>query len=82
MNWIRIILRRWCGPASPAEPPEIARARQLIAAIDAGGIPLDARRVRAIAEALGLEVSSRAPLAETVARIRAALRRHDGGGAT
>ena len=32
------------------------RAQALIAAIDAGGIPLDAGRVNAIARGLGLEV--------------------------
>lgn len=56
-------------------PSEIMRARQLIEAIDAGGIPLDPRRIARIAEDLGLEVSSRARAEDTVERIRAALKR-------
>ena len=59
----------------PAEASEIAQARKLIAAIDAGGIPLNPARVNHIARNLGLEVSSRAPVAETIERIRAALTR-------
>jgi hypothetical protein len=58
---------------------DYARARQLIEAIDRGGIPLNAAKVNAIARALGLEVSPRARLEETVQRIRQALSRapHD-----
>ena len=59
-----------------AEPEEIRQARKLIAAIDRGGLPLNAARVNAIARALGLEVSRQAVLADTVERIRAALARH------
>ena len=51
------------------------RAQALIAAIDAGGIPLDAGRVNAIARGLGLEVSTKAPVADTITRIREALQR-------
>lgn len=54
---------------------EIARARQLIAAIDAGGIPLDPRRISRIAEDLGLEVSRKERVEKTIERIRAALGR-------
>ncbi|HLO63515.1 MAG TPA: hypothetical protein VK165_11210 [Azonexus sp.] len=49
------------------------RARNLIAAIDRGGIPLSAAKVNAIARDLGLEVSARAPLDGTLERIRQAL---------
>ena len=56
-------------------PAEITRARQLIAAIDAGGIPLDPRRITQIAESLGLEVSKKAQTNDTIERIRAALKR-------
>jgi len=56
---------------------EIERARQLIRAIDAGGVPLDPRRITRIAEDLGLEVSRKAQTQETIERIRAAVRRHD-----
>ena len=69
-HWLR-------GPkASPEPQSEIARARQLIAAIDAGGIPLDRRHIVRIAESLGLEVSRKEPMDKTIARIRAALGRY------
>lgn len=71
-------LRDWCSiRLRPAAAPlsDIEQARTLIAAIDAGGIPLNPLRVNTIARSLGLEVSRRAPVEETIARIRAALRR-------
>lgn len=46
------------------------RAQSLIAAIDAGGIPLNPAIVNDIARKLGLEVSMQAPMDETIARIR------------
>jgi len=49
------------------------QAARLIAAIDAGGLPLNPARVNDIARQLGLEVSRKAPLEDTLARIRAAL---------
>jgi hypothetical protein len=55
--------------------PEVAAARALIRAIDAGGVPLNPARVNQIARALGLEVSTRAAQEETIERIRAALAR-------
>lgn len=55
---------------------EIKRARMLIDAIDRGGIPLNPARVNAIARDLGLEVSRKAPVEETVERIRGCLARH------
>lgn len=60
--------------AAPAAA-ERAQAQALIAAIDAGGMPLNPARVNQIARSLGLEVSPRAPMADTIARIRAALQR-------
>lgn len=54
---------------------ERAQAQALIAAIDAGGLPLNPARVNQIARALGLEVSTHAPMEDTIARIRAALQR-------
>lgn len=74
---MKTLLRRLFGKAwRPARlPDEVARARQLIVAIDAGGIPLDPRRITRIAEDLGLEVSRKARPEETVERIRAALKR-------
>lgn len=62
-------------------PPEIRRARELVAAVDAGGVPLNPARVNAIARDLGLEVSRQEAVEQTIVRIRAALARHDGGGA-
>ena len=59
----------------PAVLDDYDRARNLIAAIDRGGIPLNAAKVNAIARDLGLEVSARAPLDGTVERIRLALSR-------
>lgn len=61
--------------ATPAEPSEMQRACDLIAAVDRGGIPLNPARVNHIARGLGLEVSSKAPVEETIARIRTLLAR-------
>jgi len=62
-------------------PPEavsdIEQARRLLAAIDRGGIPLNPARVNAVARNLGLEVAKRAAVEDTVARLRAAVRRAD-----
>lgn len=69
MRWLPLLFRRR-RPSSPEQ-----RARELIAAIDAGGLPLNAAIVNDIARALGLEVSTRARLEDTIARIRAALQR-------
>jgi len=66
------------APAAPELPPELAQARALIAAIDAGGIPLYPGKVNQIARALGLEVSREAPVEATVARIRALLQEAGG----
>ena len=57
------------------KPTEIQRAKQLISAIDAGGIPLDPTRIIRIAEDLGLEVSRKARMEDTIERIRAAIER-------
>lgn len=57
-------------PPSPEQ-----RARDLIAAIDAGGLPLNPARVNDIARQLGLEVSTKAPMPHTIERIRQALQR-------
>ncbi len=46
------------------------RALNLVAAVDAGGIPLNTARVNHIARALGLEVSRHARVEDTIARIR------------
>ena len=69
LNW----LRRRFAKAPPLS--DIERARRLIDAIDRGGIPLNPAKVNAIARNLGLEVSRRAPVEHTIARIRACLSR-------
>lgn len=68
------LLRRLFGQPAKA-PTEIQRARQLITAIDAGGIPLNPAIVSQIARNLGLEVSPKAPVEQTIERIRRALER-------
>ena len=54
---------------------DIDQARNLIAAIDRGGIPLNPAKVNAIARNLGLEVSKKAAVEETIQRLREAIRR-------
>lgn len=58
-------------PASTVEQ----RAQSLLAAIDAGGIPLNPAIVNDIARKLGLDVSMQAPMDETITRIRTAVNR-------
>lgn len=71
LTWIR---KRWFRRAPLSH---IEQARRLIDAIDHGGIPLNPAKVNAIARSFGLEVSRRAPVEQTVERIRACLRRID-----
>ena len=59
----------------PALPSELARAKDVLAAIDKGGMPLNPARINAIARDLGLEVRRNAPVEETIQRIRAAVLR-------
>lgn len=74
IKWL--LCRIFGGPSKPIDRPmEIARAHQLIAAIDAGGIPLDPKRITKVAEDLGLEVSRKEQSKVTIERIRAALKR-------
>jgi hypothetical protein len=61
-------------PVKKTPSPE-QRARDLVKAIDAGGVPLNPARVNDIARQLGLEVSPRASMADTIERIRQALAR-------
>ncbi len=62
------------APPRPSRDPTV-NARALIKAIDAGGLPLNPARVNDIARQLGLEVSTRAPMEQTIERIRKALQR-------
>jgi hypothetical protein len=73
MRW----LTRWFSRPPPPALSDSQRARDLIAAVDAGGMPLSPARVNAIARSLGLEVSAQDPVDQTVARIRAAVARMD-----
>ncbi|MFT7324535.1 MAG: hypothetical protein ACI90C_000123 [Rhodoferax sp.] len=66
------LLKTWFAPHN-SKPPEVQRAIDLIAAIDAGGVPLFPGRVNEIARSLGLEVALTAPIEETIERIRVAL---------
>ena len=66
--------KAWLSRRRP-EPSEWQRAADLIAAIDRGGLPLNPARVNDIARNLGLEVSTRARVEDTIARIRQALHR-------
>lgn len=68
LDWFKSMLAPLPDPS-----PDRQRALDLIAAIDAGGMPLNPARVNDIARKLGLEVSTRAPVEDTIARIRAAL---------
>ncbi len=69
-RWFRSLFRR-----RSTLPPEIQAACDLIAAIDAGGVPLNPAKVNHIARNLGLEVSIKAPVEETIERVRRALQR-------
>ena len=71
-SWFKALLGAlWLGPRPP--PSARQRAVDLIAAVDAGGLPLNPARVNDIARQLGLEVSAKAPVEDTIGRIRAAL---------
>jgi hypothetical protein len=72
MRW----LTRWFPRREP--PPAVSdaqRARDLIAAVDAGGMPLNPARINAIARSLGLEVTAQDPVDQTIERVRAAVQR-------
>jgi hypothetical protein len=69
LKWLKT---RFGQPVKDASP-ERQRALDLIAAVDAGGLPLNPARVNDIARQLGLEVSTKAAMPDTLARIRAAL---------
>ena len=67
MEWLRNLLPR-------KQPLTVEqRAKNLLAALDAGGLPLNAAIVNDIARQLGLDVSAKAPMAETIGRIRKAM---------
>jgi hypothetical protein len=73
-RWFKASLTVWFKPHR-AHTAEHQRALDLLAAVDAGGLPLNPARVNHIARQLGLEVSVHAPVEHTIARIRAAMER-------
>jgi len=70
IDWVRRLFR-----SGTALPPELQRAKDLIASIDAGGIPLNPARINDIARNLGLDVARTAPTDDTIRRIRQAIER-------
>jgi hypothetical protein len=70
VGWLKHLLL-----APPPPLSDIEQARRLIAAVDRGGIPLNAAKVNAIARNLGLDVAKNAPLEATIQRLRAAVAR-------
>lgn len=74
---MKALLRRFFNFSPAANQPlsDMDRARQLIAAIDRGGVPLDKAIIDRIAESFGLEVPKSARMEDTIERIRAALKR-------
>jgi hypothetical protein len=75
MNAFLSRVLNWLKPLDNM-PVEIRLAQQLIAAFDAGGIPLYPTRTYRIAEDIGLEVSKKAQMEDTIDRIRMALKRY------
>lgn len=76
LKWLKALKAPpWGARASTPPPSDHQRALDLIRAIDAGGVPLHPARVNDIARRLGLHVSTRARVEDTIARIRAALQR-------
>ncbi len=70
LGWLK---RRFAQ--APAPVSDIEQARRLLAAIDRGGIPLNPARVNAVARNLGLDVSKKAAVGDTIERLRAAVKR-------
>lgn len=56
-------------------PPELQAGKEVIDAVDAGGVPLYPARINQIARDLGLDVAASAPVEQTVERLRAAVAR-------
>ncbi len=74
-NWISaLIVNLPKDYAAPADSNQaINLAKQMLAAIDQGGIPTDPIRINKIGRALGLEILASAPMFETISRIRDAI---------
>jgi hypothetical protein len=67
-NWFKVFFGK-----KIAHSPERQRAIDLIAAINAGGTPLNPALINNIARNLGLEVAMTAPVEATIQRIREVL---------
>ena len=70
IGWLKSLL-----PAKAAPLSDIEQARRLIAAINRGGISLNPARVNAVARNPGLEIAKKAPVEETIERLRKAVAR-------
>jgi hypothetical protein len=72
---IKALLTRYLGGQPPiSQPVDVTkRAQDLIAAIDAGGLPLNPFIVNDIGRQLGLEVATDATMMDTIVRIRKSL---------
>jgi hypothetical protein len=72
---LKALLNRYLGSQTTTPKPTdaIQRAKDLIAAIDAGGLPLNPHIVNDIGRQLGLDVAVDAPMMDTIARIRKSL---------
>ena len=66
-------LKKQLFPPRKDPSPDRQRALDLLDAVDAGGVPLNPARVNDIARRLGLEVSTKAAVEDTLARIRAVM---------
>ena len=56
---------------------DLDRARALLQAVDRGGVPLDPVLVNGLARRLGMDVSRRAPMTDTLGRLRVWVARED-----
>lgn len=71
-NWVSALITNVApSESNQAEGDQaLSHAKQLLNAIDSGGIPTDPIRINRIGRALGLEVHASASMEETVTRIR------------
>jgi hypothetical protein len=75
LHWLKKLFQFKNPSDSFAKLTTLQRAKDLIAAIDQGGIPLNPMIVNRIGRDLGLEVLPSAPMAETIERIRVHLKK-------
>lgn len=77
---LNALMALYLGGTSPQRKPVSAkqRAQDLIAAMDAGGVPLSPFIVNDIARQLGLTVTAEACMADTIKKIRHTLGADEG----